>query len=392
MSRPDFLAKVAAVGGTAVVASWAAPIIERASRRIRAARDHSTTSSTSSSSCRRTAPSTATSGRSPASTASTTLPRGGTPRSVYNQYGYSPGVGATPTGYLNPFRLNTNQGPTLDGECINDPTDSWGPRHQGWNNGAMDQWVNVHLASEGVKNGPATMGHYTRADIPVHYALADAFTVCDHYHCSVLGPTDPNRLYWISATIDPDGEHGDPLLDTFFDQVAPPTPPPGTPGGSSPGRCRRRPAGSPTLPDTSQRVVNALLECKVGVDALNGTFLGSFELTSYPVPPNNKPVQESSPVRGTPSGPVSGDTASARSAGSSTSTSGVTPAVRADARVPAASRSSKTAGSGAAAAGGMRLRSRFLRRCRSRVPESAWASMPSASSGSRRLARTCRRR
>jgi len=30
----------------------------------------------------------------------------------------------------------------------------------------------------------------------------------------VLGPTDPNRLYWISATIDPDGEHGGPLLDT----------------------------------------------------------------------------------------------------------------------------------------------------------------------------------
>jgi phospholipase C len=48
----------------------------------------------------------------------------------------------------------------------------------------------------------------------VHYALADAFTVCDHYFCSVLGPTDPNRLYWISGTIDPDGQHGGPLLET----------------------------------------------------------------------------------------------------------------------------------------------------------------------------------
>ncbi|HJQ41596.1 MAG TPA: alkaline phosphatase family protein, partial [Jatrophihabitantaceae bacterium] len=36
----------------------------------------------------------------------------------------------------------------------------------------------------------------------------------DHYFCSVLGPTDPNRLYWISGTIDPDGQHGGPLLET----------------------------------------------------------------------------------------------------------------------------------------------------------------------------------
>ena len=48
----------------------------------------------------------------------------------------------------------------------------------------------------------------------MHWALADAFTVCDHYFCSVLGPTDPNRLYWISGTIDPEGRAGGPLLYT----------------------------------------------------------------------------------------------------------------------------------------------------------------------------------
>ena len=58
------------------------------------------------------------------------------------------------------------------------------------------------------------MGYYIATDIPVHHELADAFTLCDGYHCSVLGPTDPNRLYWISATIDPDGHHGGPLVDT----------------------------------------------------------------------------------------------------------------------------------------------------------------------------------
>jgi phospholipase C len=136
------------------------------------------------------------------------------PSPAFEQRGYAPGIGPTPTGWLNPFRLDVTHGATLDGDAINDPTHDWGPQHRSWNGGAMDQWVNAHIAADGPANGPATMGYYTRADIPVHYALADAFTICDHYHCSVMGPTDPNRLYWISGTIDPEGEHGGPLLET----------------------------------------------------------------------------------------------------------------------------------------------------------------------------------
>jgi phospholipase C len=133
---------------------------------------------------------------------------------AFRQYGYAPGIGPTPTGYLNPFRLNTTHGATLDGDAINDPTHEWGPQHLAWHGGAMDQWVTTHLARNGPLNGPATMGYYTEQDIPVHRALADAFTVCDHYFCSVLGPTDPNRLYWVSGMLDPDGQHGGPCLET----------------------------------------------------------------------------------------------------------------------------------------------------------------------------------
>jgi phospholipase C len=134
---------------------------------------------------------------------------------LFKQKGYNVSTKkADDSSYVMPFRLDTTRGATLDGEAINDPTHTWGPQHQAWNNGAMDQWVKVHVANDGVANGPATMGYYTRQDIPVHYALADAFTMCDAYFCSVLGPTDPNRLYWISGTIDPDGNHGGPLLDT----------------------------------------------------------------------------------------------------------------------------------------------------------------------------------
>ena len=45
-----------------------------------------------------------------------------------------------------------------------------------------------------------------RSDLAFYYALADAFTICDAYHCSVLGPTDPNRVMALSGTIDPAGD------------------------------------------------------------------------------------------------------------------------------------------------------------------------------------------
>ena len=56
------------------------------------------------------------------------------------------------------------------------------------------------------------MGYYTRADLPMHYLLADAFTVCDHYFSSVMGPTAPNRMYWMTGMLDPDGVDGGPVL------------------------------------------------------------------------------------------------------------------------------------------------------------------------------------
>jgi phospholipase C len=72
----------------------------------------------------------------------------------------------------------------------------------------MDRWVAEHIASDGVASGPTAMGFYTREDLEFYYGLADAFTLCDHYHCSVMGPTVPNRLYSMSGTIDPDGTLG----------------------------------------------------------------------------------------------------------------------------------------------------------------------------------------
>jgi phospholipase C len=129
-------------------------------------------------------------------------------RPIFQQPGYNvPGY----DGHLFPFRLDTV---TKTGECTNDITHNWGPQHQAWNSGAMDAWVTTHVAADPV-NGPLTMGYYTRQDLPFYHALADAFTICDRYFCSVIGPTDPNRLYSMTGTLDPAGTGGGPHLTTL---------------------------------------------------------------------------------------------------------------------------------------------------------------------------------
>jgi phospholipase C len=138
---------------------------------------------------------------------------------VFDQYGYEPGVGVTSSGYTQPFNLENNP-PTENGYDTNDIDHSWGGQHASWNNGAMDSFMTSHLNTDGDANGPVTMGYFTRAELPFYYALADAFTICDGYHCSVLGPTDPNRLYSYSASIDPAGTNGGPILTTASDRLA----------------------------------------------------------------------------------------------------------------------------------------------------------------------------
>jgi phospholipase C len=133
---------------------------------------------------------------------------------VFKQRGYRPGHGPDKHGHLPPFHLNTRNLKSWS-ECVDDITHNWGPQHRSRNDGHMNHWLHEHLAHDGNKIGPLTMGYYERKDIPLYHALADAFTICDAYFCSVLGPTDPNRVMSFSATIDPSGEHGGPILETL---------------------------------------------------------------------------------------------------------------------------------------------------------------------------------
>jgi phospholipase C len=72
---------------------------------------------------------------------------------------------------------------------------SWSTGHLAWNEGRYDAWVNQ-------KQDPLTMAYLKRADLLYHFALADAFTLCDAYFCSVHADTAPNRLMLFTGTID----------------------------------------------------------------------------------------------------------------------------------------------------------------------------------------------
>jgi phospholipase C len=114
---------------------------------------------------------------------------------------------------LLPFHLDTASG---IGECTNDLDHSWQGEHLSRGKGNNGAFVATHTRPqfEGPDQGVLTMGYYRRADLPYYYALADAFTICDNYHCSVLGPTHPNRLMALSGTLDPSGRAGGPVLIT----------------------------------------------------------------------------------------------------------------------------------------------------------------------------------
>lgn len=123
---------------------------------------------------------------------------------------YPSNTSSSPAGVLLPFHLDTTK---PDSACTQDIAHDWVTQHGCWNNGAMDAFVTAKSAN-GVY-AVNTMGYYTRADLQLYYALADEFTLCDNYFCSVIGPTDPNRLYTMAASIDPDGKNGGPLLETL---------------------------------------------------------------------------------------------------------------------------------------------------------------------------------
>ncbi len=112
-------------------------------------------------------------------------------RNVFQQSRVN-GQGSEP---VMPFHLDTQLNFALMRTEGTDHT--WPDAQKAWGQGRLNHWTQA--------KGEHAMGYFARADLPFQYALADAFTLCDAYHCSFQGGTTPNRLFLWTGTNDPLG-------------------------------------------------------------------------------------------------------------------------------------------------------------------------------------------
>jgi phospholipase C len=102
---------------------------------------------------------------------------------------------------ITPFHLDTRATAALK---ITDLPHSWEDANGARREGRWDGWI--------PSKTELTMGHYRREDIAFQFALAEAFTICDAYHCSVHGQTNPNRLFIWAGGNDPRATGGGPVV------------------------------------------------------------------------------------------------------------------------------------------------------------------------------------
>ncbi|MCD2191940.1 phospholipase [Actinomycetospora endophytica] len=140
----------------------------------------------------------------------------GSSRTVFQQP-----LPAHPDGYVMPFHLDSSR---TSAQAIRSLNHSWEAEHGYWANGRMDGFLTYEARRSVLSTlghpGPVperreyAMGYFTRDDVPFHHGLAENFTICDNYFCSVMGSTWPNRLMWMTGTMDPEGRAGGPVYDT----------------------------------------------------------------------------------------------------------------------------------------------------------------------------------
>ncbi len=101
-----------------------------------------------------------------------------------------------------------------------DPPHGWDASHLQWNMGANDGFVIEHEL-ENPESYAEVMGYHVRSQIPVLYALADEYVLCDNWFATVMGPTRPNRFFMHAASSG--GQMGNASstgLTTIWDRLA----------------------------------------------------------------------------------------------------------------------------------------------------------------------------
>jgi phospholipase C len=108
-----------------------------------------------------------------------------------------------------PFPLNTRQ--TFEHMRVEGTPHSWADAQYAWDGGRMSRWPEHKKAH--------SMGYYEAGDLPFQWSIADAFTLCDAYHCSFQGGTNTNRLFLWTGMNDGAGAFGGPSISNSHDQL-----------------------------------------------------------------------------------------------------------------------------------------------------------------------------
>jgi phospholipase C len=132
----------------------------------------------------------------------------GAPRDVWSQIDRT----AAPPVKVSPFHLSTAV--DFDLMRVEGTPHHWPDAQAAWDQGRMGHWPEAKTQR--------ALGYYTRQDLPFQYAMAEAFTLCDAYHCSVHTGTNTNRLFLFSGTNDPLGLAGGPVIDNVDDDLSKP--------------------------------------------------------------------------------------------------------------------------------------------------------------------------
>ncbi len=93
-----------------------------------------------------------------------------------------------------PYRAH---GKTSNAALVTGTPHNFSDMQAAWNQGKYGFWP--------LFKTPFSMAYYTREELPFQYAMAESFTICDAYHCSVATGTDPNRIvFWSGSNFDPE--------------------------------------------------------------------------------------------------------------------------------------------------------------------------------------------
>ena len=110
----------------------------------------------------------------------------------------NPGLDALPVAS---FPAPDDRNTAVASVCDPDPPHGRAPAIAQFNGGAMDGFVTEHQKAHGdLTSAVEPMKYMTRNNMPITWALADSYTTCDRWFCSVMGPTLPNRAYWHTGT------------------------------------------------------------------------------------------------------------------------------------------------------------------------------------------------